>query len=188
MSLICVTCVLLDRRSPLRCKNTNGGRCDAHDLRCLLGGVIEEVDQHDALPLPRGEHSQGSNHCVTRLDVSEGISARANTDRTPDRDRCATHPLAMEVQRRSIEVARRTLHLLHSIPALPHLQEGLLHHVLGFAAIPDDQAEGAIEAGVRRVHEVLEVDQGGSGGLLGSLRSLERRVGREAKLFVHPDT
>jgi len=71
---------------------------------------------------------------------------------------------------------------------LPYLQEGLLHHVLGFAAIPDDQAEGAVQTGVLRVDEVVEVDRGGSGGLLGSPRFYERRVGREAKWFVHPET
>ena len=77
-------------------------------------------------------------------------------------------------------------HLLHSIPALPHPQEGLLHHVLGFAAIPDDQAEGAEQTGVLCVDEVLEVDRGGSGGLLGGPHEL--RVGREAKWLVHPAT
>src|SRR5207342_2620401 len=113
--------------------------------------------------------------------------ARAKTHRTPDHDRRATPPLAMEVQRRSVEVAPRMLHLLHSIPALPYLHEGFLHQVLGFAAVPDDQAEGAVQTGVLRADEVLEVDRGGWGGLRGSLRSHGRLVEHDAKSFVHPE-
>ena len=82
----------------------------------------------------------------------------------------------MEVQRGSVQIAGRILHLLHAIPALPDLQERFLHHVLGFAAIPDDQAEGAVQSGVLRMDEVLEVDQGGLGGLLGNPRSDGRLV------------
>ena len=80
------------------------------------------------------------------------------------------------------------LHLLHSIPALPHLQEGLLHHILGFAAIPDDQAEGAVKSGVLRMDEVFEVDQGGLGGGLGGPRSDGHLVWHEANWFVHSET
>jgi hypothetical protein len=57
-------------------------------------------------------------------------------------------------------------------------RKGLLHHILGFAAIPDDQAEGAVQSGVLRMDEVLEVDQGRLGALFleGGFKSVGVRV------------
>ena len=69
VSLISITCVPLERRSCLRDQDPDRGRLDPHHSRGFLGGMVEEIDQHYAHPLPWGEPRERSHDRVARLDL-----------------------------------------------------------------------------------------------------------------------
>lgn len=74
-------------------------------------------------------------------------------DRTSRCESRPPHPLAVQVQRGAIEVSGRILHIRHSVPALPYLQEGFLHHVFRLEAVPGEETEGTEQVRALGLHQ-----------------------------------
>ena len=62
-----------------------------------------------------------------------------------------------EIDRRPLEVPHRVFELAHSIPPLPHLDEGILEQLLRFVRASGDQDEDPEQARALRFEERLEV-------------------------------
>src|SRR3972149_9110182 len=61
VSAIRLTCVPLERRSPLRDEDANRRSLDPEEPRGLLGAVVEQVDEDHRGPLPGGGRREGPN-------------------------------------------------------------------------------------------------------------------------------
>src|SRR3972149_2588164 len=155
-SVIRLTCVPFERRSPLRDEDANRRSLDPEEPRRLLGAVVEQVYEDHRGPLPRGERREGPDDRLARLDLGELIARRGQSHRATDGERGAPPPLPPQVHRGAEQVARRVVHLGDPVPALPDAEEGLLHDVLGLGAVAGDQAERAVEVRVLGLDQVLE--------------------------------
>src|SRR4029077_10611949 len=124
------------RLPPLGRKRANRRRTNAQDVRCLLGGVSEQVDEQQGRALPRRDELEEPPYVFSQLHLTKGIGRLGDGDQLSNSNGRAAPAQPKRIQRDSEEVGRRIVDPVELPPSFPKLQECLLCQLLGVVPVP----------------------------------------------------
>lgn len=154
-----------------------GRRRDPEDLPCFGGVEPCPVHEDQRFPLRSREPIEGTADVLTCHSSGDLVQGLRGSQVQSSRHRLAASPLAVQVHRRSDEVAAWRVHQPDPVPSLEDPGERLLGEVLSVLTLGGHQEHHPAQRGVVGLEELLERRRGlVRGSELGSVLGLKHHV------------